>query len=154
MNYLRYLIHRLRAGESERRIARDLRISRITVHRYHELADDRPRANAPEIRRGGDPPHGSMKGSDRYDHVRIALPLLAPLLWLAVGAAITRWPLIAWVLIPTGHISALAIRLGLWEGHVVAGWTMFSLNIILLMWSCFRLRGLWFHLIPGGCILF
>jgi len=39
MNYLRDLIHRLRAGESERRIARDLRISRVTVHRYHELAE-------------------------------------------------------------------------------------------------------------------
>jgi len=39
MNYLRDLIHRLRAGESERRIARDLRISRITVHRYHALAE-------------------------------------------------------------------------------------------------------------------
>lgn len=38
MNYLRDLIHRLRAGESERRISRDLGISRITVHRYHELA--------------------------------------------------------------------------------------------------------------------
>lgn len=41
MNYLRDLIHRLRAGESERRIARDLGISRITVHRYHELAKRR-----------------------------------------------------------------------------------------------------------------
>lgn len=39
MNYLRDLIHRLRVGESERRIARDLRISRITVHRYHGLAE-------------------------------------------------------------------------------------------------------------------
>jgi DNA-binding transcriptional regulator LsrR (DeoR family) len=40
MNYLRDLTFgRLRAGESERRIARDLRISRITVHRYHELAE-------------------------------------------------------------------------------------------------------------------
>jgi len=39
MNYLRDLIHRLRAGESERRIARDLRISRITVRRYRELAE-------------------------------------------------------------------------------------------------------------------
>jgi transposase len=41
MNYLRDLIHRLRAGESERRISRDLRISRITVHRYHEVARER-----------------------------------------------------------------------------------------------------------------
>ena len=39
MNYLRDLIHRLRIGESERRIARDLRISRITVRRYRELAE-------------------------------------------------------------------------------------------------------------------
>ena len=32
------LFGRLRAGESERRISRDLRISRITVHRYPALA--------------------------------------------------------------------------------------------------------------------
>jgi transposase len=38
MNYVRDLIHRLRAGESERRIARDLGVSRPTVHKYHELA--------------------------------------------------------------------------------------------------------------------
>jgi transposase len=38
MNHLRDIIHRLRAGESERRIARDLKISRPTVHKYHELA--------------------------------------------------------------------------------------------------------------------
>lgn len=39
MNHLRDLIYRLRAGESERRIARDLGISRPTVHRYHLLAE-------------------------------------------------------------------------------------------------------------------
>lgn len=39
MNHLRDLIRRLRAGESERRIARDMRISRPTVHKYHELAN-------------------------------------------------------------------------------------------------------------------
>ena len=38
MNHLRDLIRRLRAGESERRIAQDMRISRPTVHKYHELA--------------------------------------------------------------------------------------------------------------------
>jgi transposase len=38
MNLLRDLIYRLCAGESERRIARDLNLSRITVHKYHELA--------------------------------------------------------------------------------------------------------------------
>lgn len=39
MNLLQDIIHRLRAGESERRIARDLNISRPTVHKYHELAE-------------------------------------------------------------------------------------------------------------------
>jgi transposase len=38
MNYLKDIIHRLRSGESERRIARDLQISRPTVHKYYELA--------------------------------------------------------------------------------------------------------------------
>lgn len=38
MNHLRDLVHRLRAGESERRIARDMKVSRPTVHKYHELA--------------------------------------------------------------------------------------------------------------------
>lgn len=38
MNHLRDIIHRLQAGESERRIARDMRLSRPTVHKYHELA--------------------------------------------------------------------------------------------------------------------
>jgi transposase len=34
MNYLHDLIYRLRAGESERRIAGDLKVSRPTVHKY------------------------------------------------------------------------------------------------------------------------
>ena len=38
MTYVRDLIHRLRAGDSERRIACDLGISRPTVHKYHEMA--------------------------------------------------------------------------------------------------------------------
>ncbi len=39
MNYFRDLIHRLRSGDGERRIARDLHISRPTVHKYHLLAE-------------------------------------------------------------------------------------------------------------------
>ena len=39
MNHLRDLIHRLRSGESERRIARDLGLSRTTVRKYRELAE-------------------------------------------------------------------------------------------------------------------
>jgi transposase len=38
MNYLRDLIYRLRAHESDRRIARDLSMSRITVRKYREWA--------------------------------------------------------------------------------------------------------------------
>ncbi len=39
MNHLRDLINRLRAGESERRIARDMHLSRTTVRKYRDLAE-------------------------------------------------------------------------------------------------------------------
>ncbi len=39
MNYLRDLIYRLRASESERRIAQDLKVSRPTVHKYKQWAE-------------------------------------------------------------------------------------------------------------------
>ena len=38
MNYLRDLIHRLRAGDSERAIAKDLKLSRPTVRKYRQWA--------------------------------------------------------------------------------------------------------------------
>lgn len=38
MNYLRDLIHRLRLGQSERQVAKDLHLSRQTVSKYRELA--------------------------------------------------------------------------------------------------------------------
>ena len=40
MNHWRDLIHRLRSGDSERQIARDLGISRTTVHKYRARAQD------------------------------------------------------------------------------------------------------------------
>jgi transposase len=39
MNNVRELIHRLRAGESQRRIAKDLRLSRSTVSKYRQWAE-------------------------------------------------------------------------------------------------------------------
>ena len=38
MNYLRDVIYRLRAQESDRQIARDLRLSRATVRKYRQWA--------------------------------------------------------------------------------------------------------------------
>lgn len=38
MNYIRDVLRRLRTHQSERRIAKDLRISRVTVHKYRETA--------------------------------------------------------------------------------------------------------------------
>src|SRR6266516_6087024 len=38
MQYLRDLVHRLRLGQSERSIAKDLHLSRQTVSKYRELA--------------------------------------------------------------------------------------------------------------------
>jgi DNA-binding Lrp family transcriptional regulator len=40
MHYLRDLVYRLRHGESERAIARDLGLSRMTVRKYHARAED------------------------------------------------------------------------------------------------------------------
>jgi transposase len=52
MHYLRDLIYRLRAGESERRVARDLGLSRGTVHKYHLWAAEQgyldPSVSLPE----------------------------------------------------------------------------------------------------------
>lgn len=41
MNHLRDLIHRLKAGESERRIARDMQVSRPTIKKYHKMAKEK-----------------------------------------------------------------------------------------------------------------
>jgi len=38
MNQMRDLIQRLKLGESERRIAQDMQVSRPTIHKYHEVA--------------------------------------------------------------------------------------------------------------------
>ena len=40
MNHLHDLINRLRAGDSERRIAKDLKVSRPTVHKYKLWAEE------------------------------------------------------------------------------------------------------------------
>jgi transposase len=39
VNYVRDLIHRIRLGQSDRAISRDLHISRITIRKYRSLAD-------------------------------------------------------------------------------------------------------------------
>lgn len=53
MNYLRDLIYRLRSGDSERRIAQDLGVSRPTVHKYKLWAEAEgyldPRHPLPEL---------------------------------------------------------------------------------------------------------
>ena len=38
MNHIQDILRRLRLGEGERRIARDMNISRGTVRKYHEIA--------------------------------------------------------------------------------------------------------------------
>jgi transposase len=41
MNHIQDIVRRIRLGESERRIARDMKISRGTVHKYHEIAKEK-----------------------------------------------------------------------------------------------------------------
>ncbi len=84
MNYLRDLIHRLRAGESERRISRDLGISRVTVHRYHELAERqgflKPGTSMPEdtaiLAALGEPPQPPRTASTVEPYAEVVRRLL------------------------------------------------------------------------------
>ncbi len=39
VNQVRDIVYRLRQGQSERRIAADLGMSRVTIHKYHEMAE-------------------------------------------------------------------------------------------------------------------
>jgi len=48
MNHIQDIIRRIRLGESERRIARDMHISRKTVRKYHELAKEKNYLENPE----------------------------------------------------------------------------------------------------------
>jgi transposase len=48
MNYLKDIINRLRAGESERQISRDMKISRPTVHKYYLVAKEEGYLNIEE----------------------------------------------------------------------------------------------------------
>src|ERR1700690_4137673 len=41
MNHIQDIIRRIRLGESERRIAQDMKISRTTVRRYREIAKEK-----------------------------------------------------------------------------------------------------------------
>ncbi len=49
MNQLRELIYRLRAGESQRRIAKDLSISRTTVSKYQKWAEEQGHLDATNL---------------------------------------------------------------------------------------------------------
>jgi transposase len=48
MNHIQDIIRRLQLGEGERRIARDMKISRGTVHKYHEIAKQNNYLEKPE----------------------------------------------------------------------------------------------------------
>jgi len=41
MNHIQDIIRRIQLGESERRIAQDMKISRTTVRRYREIAKEK-----------------------------------------------------------------------------------------------------------------
>jgi transposase len=49
MNHIQDIIRRLQVGESERRIARDMHISRKTVRKYHELAQEKQYLENPDV---------------------------------------------------------------------------------------------------------
>jgi transposase len=57
MNHIQDIIQRLQLGESERRIAQDMGISRATVHKYHEIAKQKGYLEKPEAK----PSDGELK---------------------------------------------------------------------------------------------
>ncbi len=68
MNHLRELIHRLRAGESQRSLAKDLSMSRTTVSKY------RARANAsPGLKKEPQPGDVSHRIGVRWNLTVVAL---------------------------------------------------------------------------------
>jgi transposase len=48
MNHIQDIIRRLQLGESERRIARDMQISRATVRKYHKIAKEKGYLESPD----------------------------------------------------------------------------------------------------------
>ena len=48
MNHIQDIIRRLQLGEGERRIARDMKISRGTVHKYHKIAKQKNYLETPD----------------------------------------------------------------------------------------------------------
>ena len=84
MNYLRDVIHRLRAGDSQRRIAEDLKISRTTVSKYRDwakaqgyLQPDCPLPdNATLAAALGDPPQPPRQASSVVPHQAVVQELL------------------------------------------------------------------------------
>jgi len=85
VHYLRELVHRLRAGASQRAIARDLGVARETVHNYAQLAAEagyldaaQPLPDAAELTaRLGPPPHPPRTPSSLEPHRQLVETLLA-----------------------------------------------------------------------------
>jgi transposase len=84
MNYLRDVIHRLRAGDSQRRIAKDLKISRTSVSKYRDWAEAQgylqPGCALPDdatlAAALGDPPHPPQQASSVEPYREIVQRLL------------------------------------------------------------------------------
>jgi transposase len=54
MNHIQDIIRRLQMGESERRISRDMKISRVTVRKYHKIMKETGSLESPGVQTSGD----------------------------------------------------------------------------------------------------
>jgi hypothetical protein len=74
-----------------------------------------------------------------HSNVHMAMPMLAPLLYLALQQRLPRWLLQVWILAPGALFLEEAFRASVGHAHVVAGLAMLAVNSFVLGWVIWRL---------------
>jgi hypothetical protein len=69
-----------------------------------------------------------------HSHVHMALPMLAPLLYLALRQEVPRWLVHVWILGPSVLFLEEAFRVSPGQAHVLAGLAMLAVNSLVLGW--------------------
>ena len=74
-----------------------------------------------------------------HSHVYMAMPMFAPLLYLALQQRLPRGLLRAWILFPSVLFLVEAFRIGAGRAHIAAGLAMLAVNSLVLGWVTQRL---------------
>jgi len=74
-----------------------------------------------------------------HSHVHMAMPIFAPLLYLALQQRLPRWLLHVWILSPSILFLVEAFCIGAGRAHIMAGLAMLAVNSLALGWVIWRL---------------